>query len=86
MMLRYSLDQPALAGRVEAAVNAVLDEGLRTPDIYTEDTVKVGTQEMGDAVMAAIKRGLWDEVTGSLPAQERSEICARSGGHTNDQD
>ena len=86
MMLRYSLDQPALAGRVEAAVNAVLDEGLRTPDIYTEDTVKVGTEEMGDAVMAAIKRGLWDEVAEALPAQERSQICARSGGHTNDQD
>ena len=55
MMLRYSLDEPEMADRVERAVNAVLDQGLRTPDIYSEGTTKVGTEEMGDAVVAALK-------------------------------
>ena len=54
MMLRFSLDQPAAADRVESAVRAVLAAGLRTGDIWSEGTVKVGTREMGDAVVAAI--------------------------------
>ena len=54
MMLRFSLDQPAAADRVEAAVKAVLSAGLRTGDIWSEGTTKVGTREMGDAVVAAI--------------------------------
>jgi len=54
MMLRYSLDEAALAERIEQAVNSVLDQGLRTQDIYSEDMKKVGTAEMGDAVVAAI--------------------------------
>jgi 3-isopropylmalate dehydrogenase len=54
MMLRYSLQQPAAADRIEAAVKAVLSVGLRTPDIWSEGTTKVGTREMGDAVVAAI--------------------------------
>ena len=54
MMLRYSLDQPAAADRIESAVQAVLSAGLRTPDIWSEGTGKVGTREMGDAVVAAI--------------------------------
>ncbi len=54
MMLRYSLEQPALADRVEAAVGRVLDQGLRTADIYSEGCRKVGTAEMGDAVVAAL--------------------------------
>ena len=54
MMLRYSLQQPAAADRIEAAVKAVLSAGLRTPDIWSEGTTKVGTREMGDAVVAAI--------------------------------
>jgi 3-isopropylmalate dehydrogenase len=53
-MLRYSLQQPAAADRIEAAVKAVLSAGLRTPDIWREGTTKVGTREMGDAVVAAI--------------------------------
>jgi 3-isopropylmalate dehydrogenase len=54
MMLRFSLHQPAVADRIEAAVKAVLSAGLRTPDIWSEGTTKVGTREMGDAVVAAI--------------------------------
>jgi 3-isopropylmalate dehydrogenase len=54
MMLRYSLGRPAEAGKVEAAVRKVLATGLRTADIYTEGCRKAGTQEMGDAVVAAL--------------------------------
>jgi 3-isopropylmalate dehydrogenase len=54
MMLRYSLEQPAAADRIESAVKAVLTAGLRTGDIWSEGTRKVGTREMGDAVVAAI--------------------------------
>ncbi|WP_260294750.1 3-isopropylmalate dehydrogenase [Sedimenticola hydrogenitrophicus] len=57
MMLRYSLDEDAMAERVERAVNATLDQGLRTPDIYSEGTQKVGTEAMGDAVVAALREG-----------------------------
>jgi len=55
MMLRYSLNQPALAERVEAAVGEVLSQGLRTADIHREGARKVGTVAMGDAVVAALK-------------------------------
>ncbi|AVO34246.1 3-isopropylmalate dehydrogenase [Ottowia oryzae] len=55
MMLRFSLAQPEAADRVENAVKAVLAEGLRTPDIYSEGTTKVGTREMGEAVVKALK-------------------------------
>jgi 3-isopropylmalate dehydrogenase len=54
LMLRYSLGQPQAAQRVEQAVSKVLKSGLRTADIYTPGTRKVGTQEMGDAVAAAL--------------------------------
>ena len=54
MMLRYSLDAPVLADRVETAVGRVLDDGLRTPDIESPGTTVVGTGEMGDAVAAAL--------------------------------
>jgi len=54
MMLRYTLDEPALAERIERAVNRVLDAGLRTPDIWSEGTQKVGTEAIGDAVVAAL--------------------------------
>jgi 3-isopropylmalate dehydrogenase len=54
MMLRYTLNAPALADRIEQAVSKVLDQGLRTGDIYTEGTKKVGTKEMGDAVVKAL--------------------------------
>ena len=54
MMLRFSLNQPEAAARIEAAVQSVLAQGLRTPDIASEGTRKVGTREMGDAVAAAL--------------------------------
>jgi 3-isopropylmalate dehydrogenase len=54
MMLRYSLAQPEAADRIESAVKAVLAQGLRTADIHSAGTTKVGTREMGDAVVAAI--------------------------------
>jgi 3-isopropylmalate dehydrogenase len=54
MMLRYSLGQPQAAERVEKAVSAVLRSGLRTADIHTPATRKVGTHEMGDAVAKAL--------------------------------
>ena len=56
MMLRYSLAMPAEADRIEAAVQKVLSQGLRTADIYTEGTKKVSTVEMGDAVVAALSK------------------------------
>lgn len=55
MMLRYSLDEPALAERIEAAVGQVLDAGLRTADIASPGTRRVSTSEMGDAVLAAFE-------------------------------
>lgn len=54
MMLRFSLNQPAAADRIESAVKAVLAQGLRTPDIHSEGTTKVGTMQMGDAVVKAL--------------------------------
>jgi 3-isopropylmalate dehydrogenase len=54
MMLRYTLDEPAMADRIENAVSKVLDDGLRTVDIYSEGMTKVSTSEMGDAVVAAL--------------------------------
>ena len=54
MMLRYSLDLPGEADRVERAVRAALAGGLRTADIHQPGTRLVGTAEMGDAVVAAL--------------------------------
>ncbi|MDX1633133.1 MAG: 3-isopropylmalate dehydrogenase [Marinobacter sp.] len=54
MMLRYSLNAEAAAQAIEAAVSKVLDQGLRTADILSADGRKVGTEEMGNAVLAAL--------------------------------
>jgi 3-isopropylmalate dehydrogenase len=54
MMLRFSLNQEAAAQRIEAAVRKVLEQGLRTADIYSEGTTRVSTKEMGDAVVKAL--------------------------------
>jgi 3-isopropylmalate dehydrogenase len=54
MLLRYSLDQPAAADRVEAAVRRVLAQGLRTADIADAGAPTIGTRAMGDAVLAAM--------------------------------
>ncbi len=55
MMLRFSLGQGEAADRIEAAVKKVLAQGLRTPDIYSEGTTRVGTVQMGDAVVNALR-------------------------------
>ena len=55
MMLRYSLQQTHAADRIESAVSAVLESGLRTVDIASAGTRTVGTREMGDAVVAALR-------------------------------
>ena len=54
MMLRFSLNQPQAAERIEIAVQSVLAHGLRTADIWSEGTSKVSTSQMGDAVVAAL--------------------------------
>jgi len=54
MMLRYSLGQAGLAKAIESAVGAVLDRGLRTADIAAGGD-SVGTAQMGDAVVAALR-------------------------------
>ncbi len=54
MMLRYSFDMPAEADAIETAVNTVLDQGLRTADIWQEGFTKVGCAAMGDAVVEAL--------------------------------
>ncbi len=54
MMLRYSLGEAELAGKVEHAVSVVLDQGLRTGDIHTAGMRRVGTAEIGDAIAAAL--------------------------------
>ncbi|HSB48274.1 MAG TPA: 3-isopropylmalate dehydrogenase [Burkholderiales bacterium] len=54
MMLRYTLNKDEWAYRIEAAVQSVLAQGYRTADIFEPGTRKVGTREMGDAVLAAL--------------------------------
>ena len=58
MMLRFSLNQAEAADRIESAVKVVLASGLRTGDIWSEGTRKVGTIEMGDAVVAALSASI----------------------------
>ncbi len=55
MMLRYSLGESEMAEKIELAVNGVLDQGVRTADIASEGIMPVGTKEMGDAVVAALR-------------------------------
>ncbi|MFT4548635.1 MAG: 3-isopropylmalate dehydrogenase [Verrucomicrobiales bacterium] len=56
MMLRYSFGLEKEASLIESAVRAVIDEGVRTGDIYTGEagTTKVGTTGMGDAILAKL--------------------------------
>ncbi|MEJ2479518.1 MAG: 3-isopropylmalate dehydrogenase [Acidihalobacter sp.] len=54
MLLRHSLGEAALADRVDAAVGAVLAQGLRTADIARGGEAVAGTAEMGNAVVAAL--------------------------------
>jgi 3-isopropylmalate dehydrogenase len=57
MMLRYSLNEPELALRIEAAIGRVLDRGWRTPDIYVPGDRRASTKQMGDAVVLALREG-----------------------------
>lgn len=54
MLLRYSLNLPDAAQRVETAVQNVLEQQLRTADIHEDGTTLVKTSEMGDAVLKAL--------------------------------
>jgi 3-isopropylmalate dehydrogenase len=54
MMLRHTFAQEEAAQRIENAVKSVLKRGLRTSDIHEPGTTKVGTVEMGDAVLKAL--------------------------------
>jgi 3-isopropylmalate dehydrogenase len=53
MMLRYSLNEEALAQKVESAVSSALDKGYRTADI-AQGGKSISTEEMGDAVVAQL--------------------------------
>ena len=55
MMLRYSFNDNANADRVEAAVSSVLDAGFRTADIAAEGNEVIGTAEMGEQVLKALR-------------------------------
>ena len=57
MMLRYTLNQGAVADAIEAAVSVVLDQGLRTADISSLGNQTVDTKSMGDAVVSALVKG-----------------------------
>lgn len=56
MMLRYSLNEPTLAEQVEAAVGRVLEQGWRTQDIHAPGDRRASTAQMGDAVVAELRR------------------------------
>ncbi|MGH8667038.1 MAG: isocitrate/isopropylmalate family dehydrogenase, partial [Burkholderiales bacterium] len=55
MMLRYTFDRTDAAERIERAVRTVLQQGYRTADIHEAEARQVGTAEMGDAVVAALR-------------------------------
>jgi 3-isopropylmalate dehydrogenase len=55
MMLRHSFQRADLAGRIERAVRSALADGYRTGDIFQPGTKRVGTNEMGDAVVHALR-------------------------------
>jgi 3-isopropylmalate dehydrogenase len=56
MALRYSFGLTEAAGRLETAISAVLDRGLRTADIWTPGSEKVGTEAMGKAVVEELEK------------------------------
>ena len=54
LMLRYTFKEEAAARAIELAVETVIAKGIRTGDIWVEGCEKVGTQGMGDAIIAAL--------------------------------
>jgi len=83
MMLRYTFDEAEMAEKIEAGVVTVLDERLRTADIYEDGTRKVGTEEMGDAVVASMMRNMWKDAGG---IDKQDDLCVRNGSISNDFD
>jgi 3-isopropylmalate dehydrogenase len=57
MMFRHSFNRADLADRIEKAVEDTLEAGYRTGDIAMPGEKKIGTIEMGDAVVRALKQG-----------------------------
>ena len=54
MALRYSFGLGEAANRLDRAISAVLDKGLRTADIWTAGHTRIGTSAMGDAILAEL--------------------------------
>jgi 3-isopropylmalate dehydrogenase len=54
LMMRYTFNHEQAANRIESAVRRVLADGMRTGDIYQDGCRKVGTAQMGEAVIAAL--------------------------------
>jgi len=61
MMLRYSLDMSKEADMVENAIKSVLADGYRTGDIMQDGATKVGTSEMGDAIIKSLDKAFAEE-------------------------
>jgi 3-isopropylmalate dehydrogenase len=59
MMLRYSFNLENLANAIEKAVELTLQKGYRTPDIYSEGCIKVGTEQMTDAIINSLEE-IWE--------------------------
>jgi 3-isopropylmalate dehydrogenase len=59
MMLRYSFNLEKLADAIERAVELTLQKGYRTPDIYSEGCIKVGTEQMTDAIINSLEE-IWE--------------------------
>lgn len=55
MMLRYGLNQPEAADKIETAVLQVLDQGYRTGDIMSEGMTHVGCRQMGEVLLQALE-------------------------------
>jgi 3-isopropylmalate dehydrogenase len=55
MALKYSLDLDKEAEQLDLAVQSVLDDGLRTKDIMSNNMKEVSTSDMGDAIIAKLK-------------------------------
>jgi 3-isopropylmalate dehydrogenase len=54
MALRYSFSRIEDANLLEKAISSVLESGLRTKDISTNDSKVISTSEMGDAVISKL--------------------------------
>ena len=58
MMYKYTFKEDKIAGAIEYAVAKALEDGYRTPDIFTEGTTLVGTSEMGDVIVRNLEQKL----------------------------